>query len=880
MKSQPKNDSFQSFIVSLHNKKDNRSRKQEVLLELYQIKQFFLNPKTNLSIIENSILKLAYVVMLGDKIDFGIEHIKNLITSNHYQFVRIGWLAFMIFDIRNEKNIIDIIQILQKQLASFDNEPVQSLVLSVISQIFSHSVLESVGPNVAQIAVSPRSSEFARKKALIMSGRIYQETKDPTIISILTPALPIYLGYGSYSIRMSTATLIVILMSSQPGAFSDLFTQVLDLLYHFYQPNEDTLTEDYKGTPSPWFSKQLIQILRFKLVWNQEELSKISFVTTCLFNRAGEKLPIRAALSYFIVFSEIVTLISMIPIQKDVITKCAATLSRYLESERYHMIYFALNSLNRLFRTNPDISVVVRKSLPTLFKLIKHHDTQMVSDSINLLVHLSTVDNYKEIVGELIKLIPSSQTTIRVLLCKQITLLAERADDTLFYTDTIVQILFKAGDYCDDTTWKTAVNFLENNPYLQMHTIDHALSMLNDFTHPPEQFLKFTIYISGEYICEKIDQIFSYIISSFSRQSHPVQTMMVTAMAKIISRNPPFYERGTQFLQKCANTLHPYVMHSARQYLVMLSLIPNNMANILKKMPSHMGEDMLNDMIDKIIGQNRSDSGFAMMKPNEKFLENFIFASRGYIYHDSFIRLSIDLSFADAIVKCTVQVENIIDQLALTDVTVQVVTNEDILSRSTPLSNVIPPRKITLFKIEFLYTNPTIAFPYLNFAFKCGGQNQFSVIPLPIFLHKAVRNTNINTEQFNSHWNLLTNPQLMADISIHLRCPFYRDNNFEDQSIAWKEIELILKKSIGLEFSTNLELPNCLKGSHGILKLHELLVEFYAIIEYQPKKDPYTSIIHVKSNTEKGLSMIVMQLSEENSQLAQMKNFLTSVKKY
>ena len=111
MKSQPKNDSFQSFIVSLHNKKDNRSRKQEVLLELYQIKQFFLNPKTNLSIIENSILKLAYVVMLGDKIDFGIEHIKNLITSNHYHFVRIGWLAFMIFDIRNEKNILDIIQI-------------------------------------------------------------------------------------------------------------------------------------------------------------------------------------------------------------------------------------------------------------------------------------------------------------------------------------------------------------------------------------------------------------------------------------------------------------------------------------------------------------------------------------------------------------------------------------------------------------------------------------------------------------------------------------------------------------------------------------------------------------------------------------------------
>ena len=51
-------------------------------------------------------LRLAYIAMTGNPIDFGLEKIIILLNSKKFQSIRIGWLAFIIFNITDEISLI------------------------------------------------------------------------------------------------------------------------------------------------------------------------------------------------------------------------------------------------------------------------------------------------------------------------------------------------------------------------------------------------------------------------------------------------------------------------------------------------------------------------------------------------------------------------------------------------------------------------------------------------------------------------------------------------------------------------------------------------------------------------------------------------------
>lgn len=913
MKSKSKHRSLETFINDLLDVTNTRSKKERKMLELYNIKQTLYHSRQSLPAIQSAMLRLAYIAMTGNPIDFGLEKIIILLNSKKFQSIRIGWLAFIIFNITDEISLRPIIQILQQQLLSYENEAIQCLSLSVVSQVFSRMILDVVGPVVVQIAVSPKTSENARKKALIISGKVYQITREPHLISVLAPALSIYLGYGSHSIRMATATLTVNLMSLQPGAFSDVFEKVLDQLYQLYnssnndmgftnfENNDAVINEDYEGTPSPWYSRQLIRILRYKSNWDFQELSKIDAVAMALFNRTGEKLSIRPALAYFIVFSEMASLLSMIPIPEHTIVRCAKTLVRYLENDRGTMIYFALNSLNRLFHTNPRIGSSISDCLDTLYKLIHNDDSEVCMNSLNLLVNLSTEENSKEIVEKLIQFLPSSPLFIRKHLCSVISNLAKKANDPIFYVDTIVELLFEEGDECDDSTWQTAVSLVDEDKSLQNHTIDLTLNLMKKALRPSEQLMKLTVYVAGEYVSEKVNRIVSFIQARFPLQSPQVQAMMVTAMAKVSIRFPAFLNQCQNFLRYCTASPLIEVSDRAKQYSTMLDIMPLHAHLLLKRMPNDMGEDILSKMLDTVRGVARGDeegvSTFtfdeneARMMPiesNEQLIQNFLLIGSGYIFHDMFLRVHLELDYKPPIVSSLLSFENA-EQLPLTEITVQIVTNEDILHKASPFPAFIEQRSVVDVNIDFLLVNVTSCFPVLNVAFKCGGISHLSQVAIPLSFQRVVQSVKINPDSFKTQWSALSNPNLTAEIPIPVTSldPASSEFNHADEEeeeanlngkqdiqnvidVARAEIELVLRSRLGLEPNYDLELPDCFIGGCGVYRVRKGPIVLMVIIEYNPQKSPNFAVCRIKSNNEKGLREAVGQLIPQQQQMMQM----------
>ncbi|OHS92905.1 Adaptin N terminal region family protein [Tritrichomonas foetus] len=847
------------FITDLLNKKNLRSKKQQTELELFNIKQTFLKHKYNLSTIQNAMIRLTYIAMMGHSIDFGLDQIISLVTSSKFNIIQSGWLAFVIFDIRDEISLKPILPILQQQLLSYDNEPLQCLALSVISQLFCKEILEVLGPEVAEIAVSPKTSEFSRKRALIIAGKIYQITHEPHLIEILAPALKVYIEYGSHSIRMATATLTVGLMSSQPGAFSDMFENVLEQLFQLHSNSigieTSVINEEYEGTPSPWYSKQLIKILRFKASWSFEELSKIDAVAMALFSRTGEKLSIRPALSYFIVFSEMVSLLSMIPIPDHTTERCASTLVRYLESSRHYMIYFALDSLNHLFHTNPKISKSIKNCRPILYQLIHSDDTQVVINSLNLLVHFSTKENSKEIVEKLIEFLPISPIYIRDLVCTKISLLAKNTNDPVFYIDTIVELLYEVGEKCEDSTWQAAIQLIDSDTSLQAHTIDLTLNYMKKALRPSEQLMKLTVYIAGEYIFEKVNRIVSFITSRFSLQTPAVQAMMVTAIAKISSRFPAFLPKCQAFLKYCSGSENSEVSDRAKQYSMMIDIMPTVAPVLMKRMPPNMGEEELNQMLETVFEVANNEEGVStfklddeetrfMLDTNDKLIENFILTDSGYIYHDIFLRVHLSITVNPPLISSIFSLENN-GILPLTDIQLQIVTNGDIQSRSTPFPNFINSSSTANFQVEFLFVTITNMIPQLIVSFKCGGIENASNVLVPIFFSKIVKSALISPDVFQSKWLSISDKKLFSEISV----PIVGEDPIT-------EIEFMIRKQLGFEpirLSQN-QIVGC-----GMYRSQKSATALMTRFIFNPGK-PDSVTVHLKATSENGLQVMIYQL--------------------
>ena len=788
----------------------SRKYNESIQKELFAIKSDLIKKKRCCSLV-TSVQRLAYMAMIGVEIDFGIREILDLAQDKHYQARAIGWLALVFVASESEYWMELIIQILQEQLIDHDNPAFQCLALSTVSQIFSVDLYRTVGAKVADLATSPRSSDIVKKKAILVLGQIYKETKDHDLMDKFRPGITSFLQSSSFSIRLATATTTFTMMTLHPGVFPEVFPLALtQLRYLLVEGANDKLiqAEMYQEMPSPWYVKQLIKILGFKTSWTEDETTVLDEVAGALLKRIGERVSLRIAQTYFIVFSEIITLFSKQRVTRNVADRCVSMLVRYLETEKNErkvLHYFALDSLHKFLLANQSvIESVQNKAREALYGTLSSQDYHVSALSFKLLFIIGRGSQFgKEIVEKLIAFLPNSSWEVRADLCETIIKLAESLEDWSFCVHAVIQVLFEAGDYCSDVLWTTAARRIATDFSLHNYAVKMALIYANKCVCPPEQLVKFVLYISGEccHTKETVTSILQFITGRIAFQPPGVQAMMVTTVMKIFSRHIEEFrnnvEQAVKFFNSQAQSPDIEVSERAKQYCWILTEIPEQAGDLLRCVPGDFSASTFDELWADVLESCRCEAGVSQfncetcddepMEFDEAMLADFMCVGSGMIYQDMSISVSANLQVSSGEVTCLFQFENrgILD---LTNVKLHVDPPPEMQVVCDTHSETIRAQEQISAKVEFSVYGIPSRFPVVSLSFSCVSTERSISVPLPINVILMMESVKISSQLFIEKWTHIRDSQLESKFSMPLET--------ENPSCV---IDKLVRHALGLE---------------------------------------------------------------------------------
>jgi hypothetical protein len=765
---------FGEFATDLARSMTDSSRRGRIQTELFHIKQSFISrTRPSLSRLRDLLYKLAYIALTGIEIDFGLPEITELLSSNRYSDVRAGWFAFAALGITDGNSLRRILPLLQRQLRAFDRETIQCVAITATVGIFSPLLWELVGPELANIAVCPKSSDGVRKRAIHAVARIYETTKEPYLLSVVGPALPIFLQSPSASIRLAAATLASCVMAVQPGILLNICEIALNQLFDMFvgRPHQ---TELYYGTPFPWFSRLLIKILGYKTQWDATQLGKIEGVTQALFNRVGQTLAIRPATTYFIVFSEILNLFARIPIPSGTVELCALTLGRYLDSDRPYIYYFALNSLNQLVASHRSVIACVHPCRFALFKFLHHTDVATVRFAISLLFMIGdTGQAGREIARELIAVVSSSPLELRSLLCAKTSSLVHSLGDMQLFVDTTMELLMEAGDYCTDGIWRLASKVCSDNPALRAHATAAITSLFKRGMCFNHQLMKFVVYIAGDCSEEQIPHVLRFIFGRFAMHQPTAQAMMIVAVMRIATRAPAFLPSCYKFLAREAWSPDREVFTRAREFVAMLDNIPHLARKLLNRMPNGFDVSEQVNRVVEVMTEREGVSTFdfeadIVLHDDQQMMANFLYANGGFLHHDLFVSVYAELAFEAPIVRALLQFENC-GIFPLSDFDVAVSEKAEFNGRVGPHHKAIAPGANTEIEIVFEILEITDALPELFVNFKCASTERSLTIAMPLHFVRIIQPLEVQTTLFQETWIRIADPSLQTAVRAKLQ---------------------------------------------------------------------------------------------------------------
>ena len=769
----------------------SRKFKEAIQKELFAIKTIFLKQKRGAELV-TAVEKMAYLVLVGAEIDFGLTEILELAQSKKYKTRAAAWVALVFMGIQDDLAIQKVTDILQEQLLCYDKQWFQCLALTTISQIFSLDLYRAVGTKVADLAISPKSGDFVKKKAILVLGQIYKETKEQILLDKFGPGICAFLNSQSFAVRLAAATTTFTMMRLHPGSFPEVFPVALNQLHYMLVEgvNDKVIQEQmYCEMPSPWYVKQLIKILGFKTTWTEEESKMLDSVAEALLRRIGEKVSLSIARTYFIVFSEIIMLFSKKRVTKDIADKVVSMLVRYLgtdNNETKLLHYFALDSLHKFLLANQSIIMSVQEVRTALYTTLSSQDSQISSLSFRLLFIIGRGSRCgKEIVNKLVAFLPHSSWEVKPGLCATTIQLAESLNDWKFCVETVIKVLFEAGDYCPDALWTTTGRQVATDMSLHEDAVAKTLKYVTMTVCPPQQLVKFMLYICGE-CChrpETIKLVLQFITSRIAFQPPSVQAMMVTTVMKIFSRHihDLFFSKigpALEFFAAQANSQDIEVSERAKQYYCMLSEMPTKAGKVMECVPRSFDSSTFDELWDELIN-NEECQGVSQFdcQPSENesiecaedLVNAFLCVDTGPIYQDPSMSLyiSLRLEFGSGQVQSVFQFENQ-GILPLTDVVVQIEVPPEMRVQVEPHETTIDAHKWIAINALFYIDNIPSCFPVMTVCFHCHSTERQIQVQVPIHVVRMITSVKVSSQVFIEKWMSIANSQLETKFSISI----------------------------------------------------------------------------------------------------------------
>lgn len=525
---------LRNFITEVNDPDSKIMPSDRIQLELVKIKQYFIKNKNSAYDRKKYIAKLCFISMAGYQVTFGFPQIVELVRAHKASEQRIGWMAAVVLCGNDPDLIQDLIPEMKKQLQRRKKKELRlALVLSAIGCIGGPILADQLGPNVADLAISPESKEIVRKRALLCLSRLYQNTQNLPAIDRVSPKLGSLLKNTSFSIRLATASLVLTIMESLPSSLSGIFTIAVEVLSELFVTNSYQKTDLYDGFPAPFLCVKLFRLLSYRKEWPLEEITQVECIMMQIMSKEPSTYKKDMKYTYFMVFAEIAHLVSTASFSNEAIQAVVKHLMSHINSDVSNLKRVALEKLSAIIQSNPSSAMYIQSSLDPLFNMIRCRDPSIDKRALQLLYVIANKENGLQIVNSLLAYLPDAPVYLKESLCMKISVLTQSyKNDPMSCVSILIQVLSAGDEYCGDKIWMDAAQSVGCHNQIQNEITLKLIEMITKSVKPHNSVLMLAAFLIGEYghNCQ-IDPMTLHIllIQKFHGASSLAQSMIITS---------------------------------------------------------------------------------------------------------------------------------------------------------------------------------------------------------------------------------------------------------------------------------------------------------------------------------------------------------------
>jgi len=599
-----------NFISEIRNSKSKEEETQRVDKELANIRQKF-STTANLSSYDKKkyIWKLCYIYMLGYEVEFGHVEFISLLSSTKYQEKSVGYMAFsMMFRPGDELMSLGVNSMRNDLVGPYLHG--QTLALAAVSNMGGTDLAQALAGDVERLVSTDtpaymmqgdvetalHNKSLLTKKAALCLLRLYRTNPECVNLQEWCTRFVKLLEDRDLGVITSVMSLLLGFASSAPIVFEPLVPYVISILNRLVVQRTCPQDYHYYQIPSPWLQVKCIRFLQyFRIPDDSTQLELLNEVLNKILVRpeTNNESNNKNNAVHAILFEAINLLILYGPDCPAHLGEIVVgLLGKFIEVHDANVRYLGIDAMTRLAKINgPEVA---EHHQVAVLDALKETDISLRKKALNLLYVMTYESNAKEIVGEIMVILPLADASLKEDMVVKIAIVAEKySKDLSWYVDTMVQIILMAGDYVTEPVWYRMVQIIFNNPAVHDYAAEKLLACVQSkYTH--DIIISIAGYLLGEIgvnICEQpnmtgYDQ-FIALNQHFANASYKVKALLLTTYVKLLNLySDQIRDLVIEVFQKYSTSSVLELQQRACEYLALSTQISPQIAQyVLDKIP-------------------------------------------------------------------------------------------------------------------------------------------------------------------------------------------------------------------------------------------------------------------------------------------------------
>ncbi|ORZ32584.1 adaptin N terminal region-domain-containing protein [Catenaria anguillulae PL171] len=578
-----------AFISDIRACRSRDAEEKRINKELGHIRQKFKDGNMTGYDRKKYVCKLLYMYILGYRVDFGHVEAANLLASAKYKEKHIGYLAVTLLFNENSDTVHLVINSFKKDL-DLENDTVNSLVLSAIANIGGATLAETLGQDVFKKLTAATSSPFVKKKAALCLLKLYR--KHPSCFQPEEWAERIVplIGHSDFGVATSVTSLIHTLAAENPNTWLAAVHKAAERLSQIILFRSFGANDTYYKIPAPWLQIKLLRLLQlFDAPSTAGDKDSISSVLNAIASGCADqpKNPQQANAQNAVFFEALrLALQWRYEPTSTFLMEATKLLARFLTAKDLNARYLTLDAYATIL--NLGIALPgMQDQEASIVGACRDRDVSVRQQALDVLYRMATPNNGPGIVTELVRLLSTSEPSMKEVLVLRIAILAEK----------FFHLLVKASDFASEDVWHRMVQ------RFSLLTSDQSAPLMRTaFAHIqspscPDRLLQLSVYLLGEradVLCggdgpEAVApaDIFQAVHRHYVYASTPTKCLILTSYVKLVNLFPEIRPLFEMVLSAHLQDLDIELAERSWEYLSLLREPEAVLLTVCDQMPAY-----------------------------------------------------------------------------------------------------------------------------------------------------------------------------------------------------------------------------------------------------------------------------------------------------